>query len=521
MFGAAGGIIILLAAPFFLRKGPIIETKIDAIYARQSVDKKDSISIESQIEFCKYELKGGSYKEFKDKGYSGKNTERPQFQDLMRDIERGLIRKVVVYKLDRISRSILDFANMMEQFQKYGVEFVSSTEKFDTSTPMGRAMLNICIVFAQLERETIQKRVADAYYSRSLKGFRMGGKAPYGFQTEPFVMQGIRTKKLVPNPEEAGHVRLMFEMYAQPETSYGDIVRHFAGQGIKDFSRPALASILCNPIYAKADLDLYEFFKSQGTVIVNEAADFTGLNGCYFYRGRGMKGDTKHNLQGHTLVMAPSDGLIPSDLWLKCRKKILANTSYQAERKAVNTWLAGKIKCGRCGKALKAEGSYGRWYFRCSKRSDNKSCEGVGTLRIPDMESFIYSAMVKKLKPFQTLKGQKRAAKASPKLTALQVELAQVQREIETLIDTLTGANPVLLSYVNSKIEELDGRKQGLVKKIAELTVEAISPEQVKEISGYLETWDSISFDDKRRVTDLMISAIHATSESINIVWKI
>ena len=120
-----------------------MENKIDAIYARQSVDKKDSISIESQIEFCKYELKGGSYKEFKDKGYSGKNTERPQFQDLMRDIEKGLIRKVVVYKLDRISRSILDFANMMEQFQKYGVEFVSSTEKFDTSTPMGRAMLNI------------------------------------------------------------------------------------------------------------------------------------------------------------------------------------------------------------------------------------------------------------------------------------------------------------------------------------------------------------------------------------------
>ena len=119
------------------------------------MDKKDSISIESQIEFCKYELKGGNCKEYKDKGYSGKNTERPQFQQLMQDIESGLVRKVVVYKLDRISRSILDFAKMMDFFQKYEVEFVSSTEKFDTSTPMGRAMLNICIVFAQLERETI------------------------------------------------------------------------------------------------------------------------------------------------------------------------------------------------------------------------------------------------------------------------------------------------------------------------------------------------------------------------------
>lgn len=158
-----------------------MNNRIDAIYARQSVDKKDSISIESQIEFCKYELKGGNCKEYKDKGYSGKNTERPQFQQLMRDIESGLVRKVVVYKLDRISRSILDFAKMMDFFQKYEVEFVSSTEKFDTSTPMGRAMLNICIVFAQLERETIQKRVQDAWYSRCQRGFKMGGKTPTGF----------------------------------------------------------------------------------------------------------------------------------------------------------------------------------------------------------------------------------------------------------------------------------------------------------------------------------------------------
>ncbi|TJX33729.1 recombinase family protein, partial [Soehngenia saccharolytica] len=74
---------------------------------------------------------------------------------------------------------------------------------------------------------------------------------------------------------------------------------------------------------------------------------------------------------------------------------------------------------------------------------------------------------------------------------------------------------------VNVKIAELDGRKQELLARIAELTVEAISPEQVKEISGYLDTWEEVDFDDKRRVVDLMISAIYATSESINIVWKI
>ena len=189
-----------------------MNNRIDAVYARQSVDKKDSISIESQMDFCKYELKGGSCKEYTDKGYSGKNTDRPRFQELVRDIERGLIQRVVVYKLDRISRSIIDFANMMELFQRYNVEFISSTEKFDTSTPMGRAMLNICIVFAQLERETIQKRVTDAYYSRCTKGFHMSGKAPYGYSLEPTMLDGIRTKMMIADPEAAERVKLMFDI---------------------------------------------------------------------------------------------------------------------------------------------------------------------------------------------------------------------------------------------------------------------------------------------------------------------
>lgn len=156
-----------------------------------------------------------------------------------------------MYKLDRISRSILDFATMMELFQEYDVEFVSSTEKFDTSTPMGRAMLNICIVFAQLERETIQKRVTDAYYSRCLKGFHMSGQAPYGYQLEPTVVEGIRTKKMVADPVAADHVRLMFEMYAEPETSFGDITRYFEEHDIKIYGksmfRTFLSQLLRNP----------------------------------------------------------------------------------------------------------------------------------------------------------------------------------------------------------------------------------------------------------------------------------
>ncbi len=208
-------------------------------------------------EYSFYELRGGNHKDYQDRDYSGKNTDRPKFQELLADIRQGLIRRVVVYELDRISRSILDFATMMELFQQYNVEFVSSTEKFDTSTPMGRAVLNICIVFAQLEREAIQKRVTDAYYSRCQRGFHMSGAAPYGFKLEPTTIQGIRTKMMIPDPATANIARLMFEMYAEPSTSFGDIARYFAENNIliygKELKRGFISQRLRNPIYAQAD----------------------------------------------------------------------------------------------------------------------------------------------------------------------------------------------------------------------------------------------------------------------------
>ena len=93
--------------------------------------------MESQAEFCKRETVGEEIKLYTDRGYSGKNTDRPAFRELMSDIEAGKIRRVIVYRLDRISRSVLDFANVIDRFQKHGVGFVSTMEKFDTDTPIG------------------------------------------------------------------------------------------------------------------------------------------------------------------------------------------------------------------------------------------------------------------------------------------------------------------------------------------------------------------------------------------------
>ena len=107
-----------------------------------------------------------------------------------------------------------------------------------------------------------------------------------------------------------------------------------------------------------------------------------------------------------------------------------------------------------------------------------------------------------------------------PKLTAYKVELAQVEAEIEKLLDTLIGGNKTLLAYANSRIEELDEKKQSLLKAIADMSVEAVSPEQIKRITGYLDDWDNTGFDEKRQTVGILITVINATSDDLDIKWN-
>lgn len=498
--------------------------RINAIYARQSVDRADSISIESQIEFCKYELKGGSFREYRDRGYSGKNTTRPQLQQLLADIRRGEVEKVIVYKLDRISRSILDFSNMMELFQQYQVEFVSSTEKFDTSTPMGRAMLNICIVFAQLERETIQKRVCDAYYSRSQKGFHMGGKPPYGYRLEETVMDGIHTKKLVEEPEEGEIVREIFRMYCQPETSYGDITRYYTEKGVlfygKALIRPMLAQLLRNPAYVRADMDVYRFFRSQGTNIASDPGMFDGIHGCYLYQGRGADTDKLQNLRGHMLVVGPHEGLVSSEIWLGCRIKLLGNKTVVANRKAVNTWLAGKVKCGHCGYALMSvKTKSGKQYLRCTRRLNNKACPGCGKIYTEDVEKHVYQEMVKKLREGQAPMGHK-SLKDDPRVQKIYREIENLEKEIGLLVESLAGAGEVLSSYIDQRVDELELLRRQKSDELVVLSENHATPEQLEKVVSNISLWDNVGFDEKRFTVDKMITVLKISPGTVQIQWK-
>lgn len=374
-----------------------------AIYARQSVERADSISIEQQIELCRYETRGEPFREYTDRGFSGKNINRPQLLRMMDDIRSGFIHTVIVYRLDRISRSVLDFSGMMKEFGRYGVQFISATEKFDTSSPMGNAMLNICIVFAQLERETIQKRVADSYISRSRKSLYMGGSVPFGFRKIPTVIDGIRTSMYEAVPEEADTVRLIYELYSRPDTSYGDVVSHLVSLGItkrgKRWERARIRELVINPVYVRADADVYSFFTDNGAEVVNQPEDFIGVNGCYSYSGSSDKRKCSTSVAGEQIVIAPHNGIIDSSLWLECRRKCMAVKQVIPTQKAKNSWLCGKVKCAKCGYALTVKSFRARpqRYLLCSHRLNSKACEGAGTLFADEAEQLVSAEIRRKL----------------------------------------------------------------------------------------------------------------------------
>lgn len=502
----------------------------DALYARQSVEKKDSISVESQLEYCRYETHGEACIEYTDKGFSGKDTNRPGFENMMNDIRAGKIKRVIVYKLDRISRSILDFANMMEIFQKYDVEFVSSTEKFDTSTPIGRAMLNICIVFAQLERETIQKRVTDAYYARCKRGFYMGGRIPYGYRLTNTVIDNIRTSMYEEVPEESEQLKLIYTMYADTDNSLGDIVRYLNEHQIKNlrsanWNTARISEILRNPVYVEADIDVYQFFQSQGVNIHNPPSDFAGCNACYLYKGTISTSRKQSDLSDKELVLAPHKGFIPSRMWLACRIRCLNNRQSTKTCKPKNSWLVGKVKCGNCGYALtirKAKTKWGR-YFVCSQSGSN--CTGAGcTIYADVLEEYMIGAIRERLSEFSALKegflSFEENTENEEKNMTKKIRLTQIVEEIEELLSKVSGASSVLMKYIDEKVSELDAERKALQEEILTANV-TDTEDKLKQITNHVKAWETLSFEDRQGVVDTLIKVIRIADNRMEITWNI
>ncbi len=515
-------------------KGLIIISKKIAIYARKSVFREDSISIESQIEMCKYEARGEDCLVYSDNGYSGKNTERPDFKRMINDIETGIISKVIVYKLDRVSRSVLDFSRLMDLFQKYNVDFVSATEHFDTSSPMGRAMLNICIVFAQLERETIQQRVIDAYASRSKRGFYMGGKLPYGYAKQNINVDGIKTSMYVQVPEEAEDIRLIYTLYSKPSATLGDVLRKLVEQGKninqrgKLWNTARLSETMRNPIYTTNDITLYHFFKEQKSNIINPPEQFNGENSIYLFSGENTNRKT-WDLSGQNIVIAPHQGFISPEIWLACRRKLLANHQVKT-CKPKNSFLAGKIKCGNCGYAVvvrfsqKSKGSIR--YFIDTGYTEHHCCKNkLPTIHADEFEELIINKIKEKLDTLVIHSKQDRENEKQEQINSLEIKHSKLEAEIENLINTMLTPeiDKITIKYINEKISKLDKEKKDIESEIEKLEIDKKKDGDASYIvlKDVMTKWENLSFDEKRDVVDLLIKKILVFPDKTEIQWKV
>ena len=188
-----------------------------AIYTRKSSEEgleQEFNSLHAQREACEAFIKsqaGEGWRLVKtaydDGGLSGATVERPALQHLMSDLNQGLIDVVVVYKVDRLTRSLGDFAKMVEAFDTHSVSFVSVTQQFNTTTSMGRLTLNVLLSFAQFEREVTGERIRDKIAASKRKGMWMGGLVPLGYD--------VRERHLVINADEAATVREIFHCYLE------------------------------------------------------------------------------------------------------------------------------------------------------------------------------------------------------------------------------------------------------------------------------------------------------------------
>jgi DNA invertase Pin-like site-specific DNA recombinase len=211
-----------------------------AVYTRKSTDEgldREFNTLDAQREACEayvasqraegWVLVGDHYN---DGGFSGGTLERPALQRLLRDIEAGRVDVIVVYKIDRLSRSLMDFSKLVEVMDAHGVTFVSITQSFNTTTSMGRLTLNILLSFAQFEREVIGERIRDKFAASRARGMWMGGKVPLGYD--------VVARKLVVNEPEAARVRRVFELFADTGSGVGTVKQLQAEAATSKSGRP-------------------------------------------------------------------------------------------------------------------------------------------------------------------------------------------------------------------------------------------------------------------------------------------
>lgn len=521
-----------------------------AIYSRKSKYTGKGDSIENQVEMCKeYVTKfipeEVEFEVYEDEGFSGGTLDRPNFKRLIKNIKSNNIDILVCYRLDRISRNVSDFSSTLELLQAHNCAFISIKEQFDTTSPMGRAMIYISSVFAQLERETIAERVRDNMLEMAKNGKWTGGKIPVGFTSEKKKYiddEGNMRQKssLVQNKEELEFVKFLYQKYLELGSLH-KLECYLSENNIKSksgilFEKSTLKIILQNPIYVKADEDVIEYLQSNSWTVYGETDNNHSLltyNKTKQAKLNGKNVKIKNDISERIAAVSSIPGYIESKLWLDVQKQFDKNRdTFPRLGKTHNAMLVGKLRCGKCNEYMLVQ--HGRvnkdgeklFYYLCSlKRKSHGMLCNNNNAKAAELEKIVILILknigLNKKAYLESVKQHNDSILNEKDIeiekSALLKEMEENKLKLDKALDILLSSNdsdatPILLEKIkilkrNENV--IQDKLNNLEEKFKKAKIEKINIELIESLVDKCATIDSMSRDKQKELIDNLIDVIY------------
>lgn len=535
--------------------------KCFAIYSRKSRFTGKGESIENQIELCRQfihssfeNVRTDCIAVYEDEGFSGKNLDRPMFKKMMEAARNGCLAAVVVYRLDRISRNVGDFSSLIEEFNRLGISFVSIREQFDTSTPMGRAMMNIASVFAQLERETTAERIRDNMHELAKTGRWLGGITPLGYCSESVSKMSVdgkthRSCKLKLVQEEAETVKVIFSKFLETN-SLTKTDTYLLNNGYRTrrgvwFSRFSIRAILTNPVYMKADEAALRYLSEKEVCLFSEEAEFDGCRGIMAYNRTLQE-------QGKTSAVKPMEewivsvgfheGLIDGASWVKVQR-LLAQNSSKAYRKPRGNaaLLSGILFCGECDNYMRpkltnrvnAQGEQVYTYLcQTKERSRSKLC-CCKVISGNSLDKRVLEEIKKLSSDVSFITNLERVGRGAllnylsgeTEIRTLKDRINEKRKEIESLLSALTKAPESTCFYVLDRIEQLHDEIKTMSISVSKLESTLLETEELsfdfdalqQSFTRFSYNVDKMTVGEQRAALRVLINKIAWDGQTVHI----
>lgn len=442
-----------------------------AIYARQSVNKKESISIEMQIELCKSIIpEKEKIRTFEDRGFSGTNTKRPAFQEMLSLVRLGSVSTIVVYKLDRVSRSLSDFARLLEELESVNVKLFSCSESLDTKTPMGQMLVKLLIMFAEMEQKMISARIRDNYHARAEKMLPLGGVPPFGFDKN--------WEKII---SESSIVIECYKNVIKGE-SLDKIGKKFGFTGTK------VSRIIRNTAYVMCTDDVIRHLKDCGCKISGKHKDFRNGFGVITIRSQGE------------VYIAPGRhrGFIDAELWLTARDILESRKPFSNSGSGNTSYIGGLIICGKCGSSCYIrDNGKGRPYLYITCRGKrNGTCTGFKGLRLESVEKYAESKLINEIESV---------------LSVSDVFFGESFDKIKETEDFIINGLSCVAENTPEKFFALDRKREILLRKNAHST-------NIQH--NVRKMWKSLTFSQKKAAARLFIKNIIVTDRETVLILR-